>query len=192
MVCKSNKWEEGVQLPGKMARSAPKCRHVAPVFPRRRKTANIRADSGVIEESPLVAAISDVVLSLNRHERGGLKLGEPKDAPDASSAERRWGVSHHKWSRTMTFSRIALFAAAAVAMAPGVGPAFAADDAARIKQCVADNQGEGQTAAVVAAYCDCMSKRMSASETQSITTWENSHPNDQGNCSVEAGAKKTK
>jgi hypothetical protein len=64
----------------------------------------------------------------------------------------------------MTFSRIALVAVAAVAMAPGVGPAFAADDAARIKQCVADNQGEGQTAAVVDAYCACMSKKMSASD----------------------------
>ena len=92
----------------------------------------------------------------------------------------------------MTFSRIALIAVAVVAMASGLGTAFAADDAARIKQCVADNQGEGQTAAVVAAYCDCMSKRMSASETQSITTWENSHPNEQKNCSAEAGAKSTK
>jgi hypothetical protein len=92
----------------------------------------------------------------------------------------------------MTFSRIALIAAAALAMAPGVGPAFAADDAARTKQCVADNQGEGQTAAVVAAYCDCMSKKMSASETQSVTTWESSHPSEQKACSEEAGAKRTK
>jgi hypothetical protein len=112
--------------------------------------------------------------------------------PDAGSAERRWGVSHHKWSRTMTFSRIAFIAFAVVAMAPGVGPAFAADDAARIKQCVADNQGEGQTAAVVAAYCDCMSKKMGGSETQSISTWENSHSREQTACSEEAGAKSNK
>jgi anti-sigma factor RsiW len=108
------------------------------------------------------------------------------------SAERQRGVSHHKRSRTMTFSRIALIAVAAFAMAPGVGPAFAADDAARIKQCVADNQGEGQTATVVAAYCSCMSKKMSASETQSITTWENSHSSEQKACSEEAGAKSNK
>jgi len=108
------------------------------------------------------------------------------------SVERQWGVSHHNWSRTMTFSRIALIAVAAFTMAPGVGPAFAADDAARIKQCVADNQGEGQTAAVVAAYCDCMSKKMGASETQSVTTWENSHSREQTACSQEAGAKSTK
>jgi hypothetical protein len=90
----------------------------------------------------------------------------------------------------MTFSRIALIAIAAVAMAPGVGPAFAADDAARIKQCVADNQAEGQTEAVVAAYWSCMSKKMSASDTQSITTWEASHFSEQKACSEEAGAKR--
>ena len=92
----------------------------------------------------------------------------------------------------MTFSRIALIAVAAVAMAPGLGSVANADDAARIKQCVADNQGEGQSAAVVAAYCDCMSKKMSAAETQSVTTWENSHPSEQKACSEEAGAKSTK
>jgi hypothetical protein len=139
-----------------------------------------------------VAVTYDLVLPFDRDEGGAHKLGEPKDAPDASSAERRWGASHHNWSRTMTFSRIALIAVAAVAMAPGVGPAFAADDAARIKQCVADNQGEGQSAAVVDAYCSCMSKKMSASDTQSITTWEGSHPSEQKACSEEAGAKSTK
>jgi hypothetical protein len=137
-------------------------------------------------------ATTYVVLPFDQDQGGALKLGEPKNAPDACSAERQWGVSHHNWSRTMTFSRIALIAVAAFAMAPGVGPAFAADDAARIKQCVADNQGEGQTATVVAAYCSCMSKKMSASETQSITTWENSHSSEQKACSEEAGAKSTK
>ncbi len=92
----------------------------------------------------------------------------------------------------MPFSRIALFAAAAVAIAPGIGPAFAADNAARIKTCVADNQGEGQTATVVEAYCNCMNRKMSGSETQSITTWENSHPSEQKACSEEAGAKSTR
>ena len=91
----------------------------------------------------------------------------------------------------MTFSRIALMAVAVVAMASGFGPAFAiADNAARITKCVADNQGEGQTAAVVAAYCSCMNNKMSDSETQSITTWETSHPSEQKACSEEAGAKR--
>jgi hypothetical protein len=89
----------------------------------------------------------------------------------------------------MTFSRIAFFAVAVAAMASGVGPVANADDAARIKQCVADNQGEGQTATVVTAYCSCMNKKMSASDTQSITTWENSHSSEQKACSEEAGAK---
>jgi hypothetical protein len=51
---------------------------------------------------------------------------------------------------------------------------------------------EGQTATVVAAYCSCMSKKMSASETQPITTWENSHPSEQKAYSEEAGAKSNK
>jgi hypothetical protein len=77
-------------------------------------------------------------------------------------------------------------------MASGVGPVAKADDAARIKTRVADNQGEGQTATAVAAYCSCMSNKMSASETQSITTWVNSHPSEQKACSEEAGAKSNK
>jgi hypothetical protein len=126
----------------------------------------------------------------DRDEEGALKLGEPKEASDAGSAERRRGVSHHNWSRTMTFSRIAPLAVAVVAIASGFGPAFAiADTAARIKQCVIDNQAETQTATVVAAYCSCMNKKMSDSETQSITTWEKSHPSEQKACSEEAGAK---
>ena len=92
----------------------------------------------------------------------------------------------------MTFSRIALIAVAGVAMASGLGSVAKADDAARIKTCVADNQSEGQSATVVAAYCSCMSKKMSASETQSITTWENSHASEQKACSEEAGAKSNK
>gem|GEM_PF-388802 len=144
------------------------------------------------KESQHIAVAYDVVAPFDGDEEGAYKLGEPKEAPNAGSAERQCGVSHHKWSRTMTFSRIALIAVGAFAMAPGVGPAFAADDAARIKQCVADNQGEGQTAAVVDAYCACMSKKMSASETQSVTTWENSHSREQTACSEEAGAKRTK
>ena len=91
----------------------------------------------------------------------------------------------------MTFSRIALIAVAVVAMASGVGRAFAnADDAAWIKKCVDDNKDEDQTATVVAAYCSCMNNKMSDSETQSITTWETSHPSEQKACSEEAGAKR--
>ncbi len=92
----------------------------------------------------------------------------------------------------MKLSRIALIAVAVVAMASGLGPVANADNSARIKQCVDDNQGEGQSADVVAAYCSCMNKKMGGSETQSITTWENSHPSEQKACSEEAGAKSNK
>jgi hypothetical protein len=92
----------------------------------------------------------------------------------------------------MTLIRIPLIAVAVVAMASGLGPVAKADDAARIKECVADNQGEGQSADVVASYCSCMNKKMGGSETQSITTWENSHPSEQKACSEEAGAKSNK
>jgi hypothetical protein len=101
--------------------------------------------------------------------------------PSASGASR---------ITTMRFSRIALIAVAVVAMASGVGRAFAnADDAAWIKKCVADNKDEDQTETVVAAYCSCMNNKMSDSETQSITTWEKSHPSEQEACSEEAGWK---
>jgi hypothetical protein len=118
----------------------------------------IRESSG---ESQLMAITYDVVLPFDRDEEGALKLGEPKEAPDAGSAERRWGVSHHDWSRTMTFSRIAPIAVAVVAMASGFRPAFAiADNAARINQCVIDNKAENQTATVVAACCSCMNNNL--------------------------------
>jgi hypothetical protein len=49
MVGKSNPMGGCVQMPGKMASSAcPMFRYVASAFQRRRKTANIHADSGVI------------------------------------------------------------------------------------------------------------------------------------------------
>ncbi|MGH6851985.1 MAG: hypothetical protein ACREDJ_02065, partial [Methylocella sp.] len=77
---------------------------------------------GSSAESQLIAVTCDAVLPFDRDGEGALKLGEPEKVPGLDSAERRWGVSHHNWSSTMTFSRIALFAVAAVAMAPAVGP----------------------------------------------------------------------
>ena len=66
-------------------------------------------------------------------------------------------------------------------------PAQTADDAAWIKRCVSDNAGEGQTPAVVAAYCSCMNNKMSSTETLSVTAWEKTHPAEQEACSKEAG-----
>ncbi|MDR3372997.1 MAG: hypothetical protein P4L98_04635 [Ancalomicrobiaceae bacterium] len=69
-------------------------------------------------------------------------------------------------------------------------PAFAdADDAAWIKKCVSDNKREGATPEVVAAYCGCMNGKMSSNETQSITTWEKSHPTEMAQCDKESGWK---
>ena len=69
-------------------------------------------------------------------------------------------------------------------------PAFAnADDAAWIKKCVYDNKDEGAKASVVAAYCACMTEKMSSDETLSVTAWEKTHPKEQKACSKEAGWK---
>lgn len=83
-----------------------------------------------------------------------------------------------------------LFAVVGLAMAAASAPAYAdADDAAWIKKCVSDNAREGATPEVVAAYCSCMNGKMSSNETQSITTWEKSHPAEMAACDKEAGWK---
>jgi hypothetical protein len=90
---------------------------------------------------------------------------------------------------TMT-ARFALFAFAIGLGLCSAAPAFAdADDAAWIKRCVADNADQNQAPTIVAAYCSCMNNKMSSSETQSVTTWEKSHPKERESCSAEAGWK---
>jgi hypothetical protein len=64
-----------------------------------------------------------------------------------------------------------------------------ADDAAWIGKCVTDNAKEGASAETVAKYCSCMNNKMSSSETQSITQWEQSHPAEMKACEAEAGWK---
>jgi hypothetical protein len=69
-------------------------------------------------------------------------------------------------------------------------PAFAdADDAAWIKQCVADNGDEKAKATVVAAYCACMNNKMASNENSSISVWEKSHPAERAACDKESGWK---
>jgi len=68
-----------------------------------------------------------------------------------------------------------------------VSPVFA--DTARVDKCVTDNKDEGQTAAVVKAYCMCMDKKMTAKETASVTDWEKTHNPENEACSTEAGWK---
>jgi hypothetical protein len=63
-----------------------------------------------------------------------------------------------------------------------------ADDVKWINQCIADNKGEpGATPAITRAYCMCMNEKMDNNETQSITQWEKSHPNERKACDKQAG-----
>jgi hypothetical protein len=82
------------------------------------------------------------------------------------------------------------FAVLAVVLAAGPAPAQqSADDVKWIRQCVADNKDEGQTAPVVLAYCTCMNDRMSNNETRSITQWEKANPRTAEACGRQAGWK---
>lgn len=61
--------------------------------------------------------------------------------------------------------------------------AFAdADDETWINQCAADNKNVNVPAAVVKKYCKCMNNKMSDNEMQSITAWEQSHPDEAQAC----------
>lgn len=83
-----------------------------------------------------------------------------------------------------------LIAVAGLGMIAASAPAFAdADDAAWIKKCVHDNRNEGAKASVVAAYCACMTGKMSSDETLSVTAWEKTHPKEQAECDKQSGWK---
>ncbi|MDR3497341.1 MAG: hypothetical protein P4L82_22335 [Ancalomicrobiaceae bacterium] len=85
---------------------------------------------------------------------------------------------------------ILLAIASTISIASQCLPAFAdADDAAWIKKCVSDNKREGATPEVVAVYCACMNEKMSSNETQSVSTWEKSHPKEMAECDKESGWK---
>ncbi len=71
-------------------------------------------------------------------------------------------------------------------------PAVSADDADDLKwiaKCLVDNTDQGQPAEVVRKYCECMNSKMDNNETQSITQWEKTHPQEQKECSDKAGWK---
>jgi hypothetical protein len=61
------------------------------------------------------------------------------------------------------------------------------DDVKWVNKCLADNSDAKVSAAVVRKYCVCMNNKMSDNETQSITTWEKSHPTERKACDAEAG-----
>jgi hypothetical protein len=61
------------------------------------------------------------------------------------------------------------------------------DDNDWVRQCMKDNKHEGQVVETVMVYCHCMNENMSESEEQSITEWEQSHPNTAESCAKKAG-----
>lgn len=71
------------------------------------------------------------------------------------------------------------------------GLAFAADadDAKWIAQCAKDNKDAGKPPEVVEKYCTCMNEKMGSNETQSISQWEKTHPNEEKECDAKAGWK---
>lgn len=63
-----------------------------------------------------------------------------------------------------------------------------ADDLKWVNQCIRDNQNEpGATPAIARAYCVCMNEKMDNNESQSITQWEKSHPDERKACDKQAG-----
>ncbi len=63
------------------------------------------------------------------------------------------------------------------------------EDAEWISTCISDNKKEGQAVEAVMIYCKCMNDHMSETETQSITQWEKTHPQEEAACSKQAGWK---
>lgn len=62
-----------------------------------------------------------------------------------------------------------------------------ADDAKWIKQCVEDNKAEKQTPETIAAYCACMTAKMSSSDTQTVSQWEKTHKKEEEACGKQSG-----
>ena len=62
------------------------------------------------------------------------------------------------------------------------------DDPKWVNKCIDDNKG-GAAPAVIRKYCICMNEKMDDNETQSISTWEKSHPKERAACDRESGWK---
>jgi len=63
------------------------------------------------------------------------------------------------------------------------------DDAKWIAKCIQDNKDANVPVEVITKYCTCMNEKMDESETQSITQWEKTHPNERAECDKVAGWK---
>ena len=83
---------------------------------------------------------------------------------------------------------VTLLVLAGACFAGTAAVAATTDDVQWINRCVSDNQNEkGATPAIILKYCTCMNNKMSDNETQSISTWEKSHPAEMKACDREAG-----
>lgn len=63
------------------------------------------------------------------------------------------------------------------------------DDIKWIAKCMDDNKDQGKPAEVVSKYCECMVEKMDDNETQTVTQWEKTHPQEQKECDEKAGWK---
>ncbi|MEE9911052.1 MAG: hypothetical protein K4571_04940 [Deltaproteobacteria bacterium] len=63
------------------------------------------------------------------------------------------------------------------------------DDIKWIARCMNDNKDQGQSPEVIRKYCECMVSKMDDDETQSVTAWEKTHPQERKACDKKAGWK---
>jgi hypothetical protein len=91
--------------------------------------------------------------------------------------------------KTLAIAFTLAIAAAGSLLAPS---AFAqkmnSDDLKWVNKCIDDNKG-GASPAIIRKYCMCMNEKMEDNETQSISTWEKSHPQERKACDRESGWK---
>ena len=83
-----------------------------------------------------------------------------------------------------------LVAAPLLASTAAIAQTMNADDMKWINRCINDNKNEpGATPEIIRKYCMCMNEKMDNNETQSISTWEKSHPAERKACDKQAGWK---
>jgi len=81
-----------------------------------------------------------------------------------------------------------VFAACALAGTPAFAQKMNSDDLKWVNKCIDDNKG-GAAPGIIRKYCMCMNEKMDDNETQSISTWEKSHPRERAACDKESGWK---
>jgi hypothetical protein len=81
-----------------------------------------------------------------------------------------------------------LAAAVVLSSSSALAQKMNADDLKWVNKCIDDNKG-GAAPAIIRKYCMCMNEKMDDNETQSISTWEKSHPKERAACDKESGWK---